>query len=153
MKNRVPKKESFACLKNWAPTEENLKNAQILFEEELIHPLTLENMYNGGLYCVLTSAESYTKLKVLTKELLEYGLTTPENILRRRKRLNKILGKTRFPGTKISRVVNFSLWWPTATLPGQIIEDVNIGRKNGFALRNSLAEEAPGLGYKCASLL
>lgn len=139
-------------MKYWVPTEEDLANARILYEEEKIDPLTLEKMFEKGVYCVLSAAESYRKLKILHGELVESGLDTPESIQMNRRKLKKILSKTRFPQTKIKRVIGFSLWWPGAMLPRRIIEDAGSDRINGFSLRNQLAEEAPGMGYKCASL-
>jgi thermostable 8-oxoguanine DNA glycosylase len=131
---------------------EDFKNARQLYEEERIQPLSSENMFKAGLYCILSAADSYRKLKILHAELLQKGLDTSESILSRKQSLRSVLRKSRFQNTKVSRVLGFAAWWPDAQLPYEIIEDVTQGKNNEFELRNRLAEEAPGMGYKCASL-
>ena len=136
----------------WKLTKKDFENARISFEQERIRPLNLRNMFIGGRYCILSAADSYTKLKILDKDFTDRGLDTPISITRNEEDVREVLAKARFPNTKIERIMKFARWWPYSELPREIISDARRGRKQEFELRNQVAEEVPGMGYKCASL-
>jgi thermostable 8-oxoguanine DNA glycosylase len=138
-------------MRDWSLTEEDLRRAKKLLEEERVS-VTYENMFCAGIYCILSTAEKYTKYKSVYDELLENKLNTPENIKKDKRKLKEIVGYVRFPNIKHERINKFASWWQKSDLPRKIIEDINSGRKNEFELRNQLAEEAPGIWYKGASL-
>ncbi len=135
-------------------TQKDFSNGRILFEEERIKPINEENLFNGMIYSLLSaSGQDYRKLVIITNELIAGGYTAPERFLETDERLISILKKSRFATTKITRAVRFATWYPNSPLPHLIVEDANSGRNREFYLRNWLAEEAPGIAYKCASLV
>ena len=134
-------------------TEYDFRNAQILYEKEQIKPLTEENLFRASLYCVLSAAENYTKLMRVYNSLLDNKLDSPESIASNRQTLDEIVGKSRKDTQKKKCIYELSLWWPGSGLPKEIVEDAKNSRQKEFELRNSLAKDAPGIGYKCASLL
>ena len=137
---------------NWYLAEEDLRKAERLLAEERVYPVTYENMFCVGIYCILSAAEKYTKCKTAYQKILSDGLNTPSRIVSRREDLGEALAKLRFPNTKRDRVYRFALWWSKSFLPEQILKDINLGKKEEFRLRNRLAEECPGIWYKGASL-
>jgi len=133
-------------------TEKDFEYAKILYEGEKIHPVNEENMFRAALYCVLSAAEKYKKHREVYETLLEAKLDTPKKIKANKEKLRNLIRKIRFPNLKTERIYNFALWWLESSLPREILEDIESGRRRGFELRNRLAEEAPGIGYKGASL-
>jgi thermostable 8-oxoguanine DNA glycosylase len=133
-------------------TKEDFKNTKILFEQEKISPINEETMFRAGLYCILSAAEQYKRQIQFYNTLLKENLDTPKNIRDSRQTLAEVLRNTRFPNTKTKRVYDFALWWPKSNLPRKLVEDIDNGRQYEFPLRNRLAEEAPGIWYKGASL-
>lgn len=134
-------------------TEQDFRNAQILYEKEKIEPLTEENLFRASLYCILSSTENFTKLIRVYRTLLDKKLDTPKSIASNKQSLDEILSETRFFNKKQKFVYEFSLWWPGSDLPAQVVEDAKNSRQREFELRNNIADSAPGLGYKCTSLL
>ena len=134
-------------------TEQDFNNAQILYEKEQIKPLTEENLFRASLYCVLSAAENYTKLMRVYNSLLDNKLDSPENISSNRQTLDEIVGKSRKDRQKKKCIYELSLWWPGSDLPSQLVEDAQNSKQKECELRNGFAGKAPGLGYKCASLL
>jgi thermostable 8-oxoguanine DNA glycosylase len=134
-------------------TEHDFRNAQILYEKEQIKPLTEANLFRASLYCILSAAENYTKLMRVYTTLLDNKIDTPENIASNRQTLDEIVGKSRKDKQKKHYIYDLACWWPGSNLPKDIVEDAHNSRQKEFELRNGLAKDAPGLGYKCASLL
>jgi len=138
--------------RDWNLTEEDFKNAQILYEEEKIYPINEETMFRAGLYCILSAAEKYSKSRFVYQMFHMHMLDTPSRIISNREKMKELVKKLRFPNMKEKHVYKFALWWPKTSIPSKIIEDIKHGRKNEFNLRNRLAEEAPGMSYKSSSL-
>lgn len=133
--------------------ETDLANAKLLLEEEIIENITENEIFKAGIYCILAQAERYDKQIKIYRRLLGNKLDSPEGILKEKNKLHYILKKAHYPNMKESRIKEFAQWWMKTGIPHTIMEDVSNSRKKGFELRNALAEEAPGIGYKSASLL
>jgi thermostable 8-oxoguanine DNA glycosylase len=133
-------------------TEKDFRRAKLVLEEERIYPVTYENMFCAGIYCILSAAEKYEKFRQVYQKVLRHELNTPDKIMNKREELKKVLSTIRFPNEKEDRVYNFAVWWKKSFMPETILKDINLGRKEEFVLRNRLAEECPGLSYKGASL-
>jgi len=132
--------------------DDELKEAQVLCEKERIDPLTKENMFRAGVYCILTAGENYQNLKKVERRLLNAKFDTAESVDGGGKELSDILRNTRFHNNKERMVRGFAKWWLKTPLPSKILDDIPQGRKKEFELRNNLAKFAPGLGLKCSSL-
>ncbi|MEM5794616.1 MAG: hypothetical protein QXS48_05060 [Candidatus Aenigmatarchaeota archaeon] len=132
-------------------SKEDFKVGRRLMEEEKIYPITYENMFVAGIYCILSAAEKHSK-HVLVYNKLVKTLDIPEKILSNKEKLRKIVSVARFPNLKTERIYNFASWWVKNSLPKRILKDINSGREKEFELRNELAEECPGISYKGASL-
>lgn len=139
-------------MRKWILTDEDFKNARILYEEEKIHPVNEENMFRAGLYCILSSAENFKKQKSIYDEFLETKLDRPESIKGDKEKFKQIIKKTRFPNRKEKYVWSFAVWWPESDIPRKILDDIGDGREKEYEIRNEFAENAPGISYKCSSL-
>lgn len=135
-------------------SQNDLEDALALYDEQLISPLTAESMFLNGLYCILSVAERFDKHTRVYKEMLRNGLDTPESVIAGRERVEKVVSVSRFPNQRASRIHRYALWWSDEGMAfsSDVLDDVANGRKLEFDLRNRLAEEAPGLSYKAASL-
>ncbi len=133
-------------------TINDMRRARNLYINELIRPLTPERMFEGGLYCILTATENYSKQMEAYNRLFEHGMNSPEGIKTNPKKLEKILKKTRFHNERIKKVTKFAQWWVQSSLPNRIIEDIKNGREDEFRIREYLMKHAPGMGRKVGSL-
>jgi len=135
-------------------TERDFQEGNILYEREMIRPLTLTNMFRAGIYCILSATEVYWKqLSLCYQLIIGEGKGSPERIINDRETLEKVVSKARFPKAKINYIYEFSLWWESSELPLRMIDDVNGTKEKEIELRDQIANEAPGLGPKCASML
>lgn len=137
---------------DWQLTRKDFENARLLLKRELISPINQENMFRAGLYCILSAAEKYSKHNAIYYELLENEIDTPDAILSNKRELTEIIQRARYPNAKEKHIRKFASWWLESDLPDEIMIDIYAEKKKEFALRNRLAEEAPGIWYKGASL-
>ncbi len=131
-------------------TKKDFKNAEFIIKQELIDPLTIEELFNKGLYWILSSSENHKKQTNLYNDLT-INFNTPETILANKQEVHNIIKKARFPNRKEKFIFGFSKFYIESDLPEKILEDAYNGRQRGFELREELVKEAPGLGYKCGS--
>ena len=131
----------------------DLQKGQKLYNEEKISDLNLESMFRASIECILSKAERYKKVKSLAAEIFESGLSTPTDMLQNTAQLKNILSKVGLNNQKFDAIVKFSEWWRESLLPEMIIHDATTGREHEYGLRNTLAEDAPGLNYKTGSFL
>ncbi len=144
----------------WILTTKDIENAEKLYEEEKIHPLNKQNMFEGGLYCIFSIGETSKKQRNLFKILQEKKLNTPEQIISNKDKLKKVFEgnyKPRNPKRMFGFITKFSSWWMKSNLPQEILDDAkNNIEHNGIKFRDRLAERklsdrAPGMGPKVAS--
>jgi len=133
-------------------SKEDYENAKLLLEQERINPLTLDEMFKAGIYCILAQAERYDKQIKIYRRLLKEGIISPVSVFEKNKELNGILKKSHYPNMKGERIKNFAGWWITADTPRAILKDALNGHNKGVELRNGFAEVAPAMSYKSASL-
>lgn len=139
-------------MKKFTLSKEDYKNAKLLLEQERINPLTWDEMFNAGIYCILAQAERYDKQIKIYRRLLRDGITSPGAVFKKRKEFQSIIKDSHFPNMKKERIERFAAWWADDALPYLILKDVSNGHKNGIPLRNTFAETAPAMSYKSASL-
>jgi len=135
-------------------TDEDLKVARALCETQLLNPLTAESMFTAGIYSILSVAERYDKHTLVYNDMMNNGLNAPEEIINRPGDVKDIVRVARFPKQKIDRITRFARWWERdgGSFSRDVLDDVANGRNREFELRNRLAESAPGIAYKAASL-
>ena len=104
-----------------------------------------------GVYCILSVAESNRKVNTLMGRLRDAGLLVPEAALDDTKRLEELVSYVRFPNKKYSSMVSFTKWWRESAVPGQLLSDIENGRRNELEIRRLISEQIVGLGYKGAS--
>lgn len=136
----------------WKLTKEDKENAKLIQREELIYPIDEHNLFLAGLYSVLSASEQHVRHVRSYNRMLENGLDTPDKIVNNKNKLIETLSNIRWPNTKIKRVYDYSVFWPNSNFSKRIIADIKIDRKDEFGIRNDIAEEVPGLWYKCASM-
>jgi len=140
----------------WDLSEKDFETALLFHEKEKIEPVTLENLFRGALYSMLSSKEIYSNLIKAYNGLLNSGLDTPDAINASGSRLTDIIKKAGYAKKKESYIRDFAEWWQNTDLHRQMIADIEHSREREFELRNEIAfskKGAPGLGPKCASLL
>lgn len=128
-------------------------NAAALHERERVHPLDDPNLFRGGLYSILSAVQDYGRHMSIYRNMVDGRMDTPQTISNNRDNLRRMMRSARFPNSKFDKVYGYAEWWPMTDLPQRLLADAQNGRENEFALRDELAEEAPGVGYKCASML
>ncbi|MCX6820785.1 MAG: hypothetical protein NT016_02455 [Candidatus Aenigmarchaeota archaeon] len=135
-------------------TDADLENARSLYNGQLVSPLTDEGMFSAAIYCLLSVAERYDKHTAVYESLVHNGLDQPREIINRPEDLRAIVRVTRFPNQKEDRIKRLARWWTGdgKSFPRDVIYDASNGRSREFELRNTMAEEAPGIAYKAASL-
>lgn len=135
-------------------TDSDMENALALYNKQLVHPLTNEKIFSACLYSLLSVAENYAKHTAVYESMMHNGLDRPYEIIRRPRDLNAIVRVARFPNVKEDRITRLAQWWTRdgKSFPDDVLDDVSNGREREFELRNRLAEEAPGIAYKAASL-
>ena len=134
-------------------TEADFKRALRLWKHERIRKFTSENLFRGGLYCILTAAENYGKQMKAYERIIEHDMDTPEGLLANPKKLKAICKGTRYNIQRTKYLSKFAEWWPKTDFPERLVEDVKDGRKKSFELRELLDDEAYGVSRKTASLL
>lgn len=139
-------------MKKFTLNEKDYSNAKLLLEQEHISPLNKEEMFRAGLYCILAQAERYDKQIRIYRRLLDDGIDTPDAIIKKKEQLHLILKRSHFPNMKEERITGFAAWYAEDALPYLIMNDASNGHKNGVKMRNKLAETAPAMSYKSASL-
>lgn len=132
---------------------EDIKNAELLFEDELLDEINLDTFFKASIYCILAQAERYDKQLKIYRKLLIYDCCSPTTILEKPELLNTIVKNSHFPNLRITRINNFTKWYKESKIPHDIIRDANNGKKKGVEFRNLLAENAPSIGYKSSSLI
>lgn len=138
--------------KEFTLSQKDYENAKLLLEQERIRPLNKEEMFKAGIYCILAQAERYDKQIKIYQRLLQTGIESPEKVFQNEGKLHSILKQSHFPNMKEERIKKFAGWWADDVLPNLILKDALNGHNNGIELRNTLAESAPSLSYKSASL-
>ncbi|MCK4730007.1 MAG: hypothetical protein KAT28_01680 [Candidatus Aenigmarchaeota archaeon] len=131
-------------------TEKDFKNAERVIKQELIKPLTTNNLFRKGLYWILSGTENHKKQTILYNNLT-LNFNTPKSILANKPEVHEIIKESRFPNRKEKFIAGFSEFYLESDLPEKILEDSYNGRQNGFELREELVKDAPGLGHKCGS--
>ena len=139
--------------RNWELNGTHWAAARRLHELESIKPLDSDNMFFGGIYCVLSVAEVYRNLVRVHGRLEHYGLNTPETVLSNPDKVKEALKKVGYTRMKEKNIFGLANWWLESDVPNRILEDLLDGKSNEHTLRNELAENAPGLGFKCSSML
>jgi thermostable 8-oxoguanine DNA glycosylase len=117
---------------------------------------SLDNLFKGCLFYILSAAQDYSNNIRVYKELESNNLVNPYEILDpiNNNALTNILDTARFNNNKKERVFKFADWWINSEIPeGVIIEacDKKL-HKYEFELRDDLTR-APGIGPKIASLI
>lgn len=141
--------------KDWMPDEEDCRQAILLQERERIDPITNDNLFRGALYCILTTREIYANLIRVFNELIVRGLDTPERIMQSNSELSEIIKRAGYSQKKEKFVKGIAEWWQKSELPAQVLDDIVQGKQREMELRDKIADskQAPGLGFKCTSLL
>lgn len=132
---------------SWDVTEHDLEKARRFEEKERINPLTSDNMFKGGVYCILSARELYLNQIRRMKRLTFHGVITPEGIKKSPEKVKGILGNG-----KSKELLEFADWWPESGLAKIITDDLSDGHKKELEIRKRIRKECPGMAYKCASL-
>ncbi|MFH1212106.1 MAG: hypothetical protein V1659_04230 [Candidatus Woesearchaeota archaeon] len=131
----------------------DLLRAAQLYKQELVSPLDTETLFEAGLYCLLSQGLQHRQQFRIFSRLLHEGFGTPDGIKAGFVPLRIILSRVKYPIRLNNLVQAYASWWLHSSLPARIIEDAQGEKESGVTLRNMVAEQAPGLGLKCASLL
>ena len=123
-----------------------------LARQERINPLTDENIFKSGLYIILAIKEQYKKQFSIYNKLRKQGLDTPQTILDNTSEVRNIVSSS-MKTKKPAYIIGFAEWWMDSDWKNRLMEDVKDGRKNWYALRGELADNAPGMSYKSASFI
>ncbi len=134
-------------------TAKDLARADQLKQAEQVDPLTPENLFKAGIYCVLSAAERYTKLQRLNQKMAEAGLDQPEILIANQSLLIEVLSTAHYPSRKVDRLLGLSTWWLETDVVEKMIVDLNGEKKLALSLRDQFVSGAWGIGYKTASLL
>lgn len=129
------------------------KGREIIESERIKPPLNTEKIFSAAVYCILSAAEKYQKIKPVFLELEKQHLTTGSKIIEEKEKFKNIIKAIRFANTKEKHIYELVEWWDGSNIPKELVEDGNGLKKREFELRNELAERAPGLSYKSASFL
>lgn len=135
-------------------SHEDIDLAEQLRRAETTDPLTLEEVYKKGVFCILVGAEKYPRAVRLYQRMVASGLNDPDHVLSRLELLETILQGSNWSKRKWERIVGFSCWWleDEGKLMREILDDAQNGREKGFELRQKLTK-ADGIGLKSASFL
>lgn len=136
-------------------TDYDFRVGREIWGKEKIASLMPENIFKAFIYVILSSTERYDKQLMVYEEMLRNNLDGPISIHANSLLLENIVGKARFPNNKIKHIKKLAEWGldNNYKLSNKIIEDIKNKRKNGFEIRDEIADEVPGVGRKCASLL
>jgi len=136
----------------WTLTERDIKNASFILQNEAISPLTIPEMFKAALWSILSATERFDKQFQIYSSFLNRKLDTPQKIQENWDQVCVLISRTRFPNQRKRRLKAFVEWWENTDVPTHILHDATNGKKREIELRNLLAELAPGIGLKCASL-
>jgi len=131
----------------------DFERAKALQDRERIDPINSDTLFRSAMYALLSARETYVKQKKIYDYLLSEGLKTPRDILERPDELSVIERMVMFGRKKRKYLYGLAEYWYTSDISETILKDIGDGRTKEFDIRNRIAKEAPGLGYKCASLL
>lgn len=136
----------------WDLSREDFRQAEIMYQQEAVQPLSSANLFRAAMYCLLSARENYIKQLSIYQTLLHHGYDNPERVVGADGGLSRILGKTMYPVQKENRLRKLAQWWQETDFVREVLQDLSRGREKEFSLRNHLAERRLGLSYKCASL-
>lgn len=140
-------------MKCFSLTNEDIQKARRLYERERIYPINRKGIFLGAVYCIILQSDNYEKSQKIYKSLISNNLTTLESFKQNKRKVKKLLKPARFPNRKLEYIYKFIKWFERSRTVNKIIEDIKNGRRDGPKLREEIAENAPGLGYKSASFL
>src|SRR5690349_11339741 len=109
---------------NWDVTEHDLEKARKFEERERISPLTSDNMFKGGVYCILSARELYLNQIRRLRRLEKNGLVTPKGVNQSPDKVRNILGNS-----KSKEIIKFADWWPESGLAEIIMKDISEGHE------------------------
>lgn len=133
-------------------SERDIEIAHAIHAKEKIDTPNLGSMFCAGLYSILCISERWETADSVYNVLLRKGFADPESIREKPRELKVHLQPTRWHNKKFSFLRDFSVWWGESQLPMELLNDIATGRNGEFELRNRIAESAPGIAYKSASL-
>ena len=139
----------------WDLKKHDWKKATEIYQKEIIpRPLDKQNMFLAGTYSILSAAQDYQNQIKGFKKMLDFNLSTPQDIIDDKDKLRHILRTVRYPNQKTKRIHNLATLFldDNFDIFEKIIEDSNNGREYEFELRDEVAKTVPGLGIKCSSL-
>ncbi len=133
-------------------SEQELRAAEMIRGREVVRHITPNSMFAAGLYCILAISDRWQNTTRVCTDLLNRGFTEPAYVESHLKALKENIASVRWPNKKFYYIKEFTLWWKSSLLPLEIRNDISMGRGKEFELRGRLAQDAPGLAYKSASL-
>jgi hypothetical protein len=95
------------------------KEAEVYTLYKKINPITMENLFRGVMFYVLSPVQRFDQHINLFKALQEYELLTPEAVLDESKKfeLLRVLYNASFNKDKINHVKELSNWWLNSGVP------------------------------------
>ncbi len=134
-------------------TERDLVRGKKIVAYENLSKIDKGSLFLAGIYSILSNSQDFPTHYRTYCRMIDKGLDTPESILARQKDLWNVIRITRFPNKKKKFMNSLADSWLDSSIPEEILDDVNNGRKKGMHLRNLLADNVNGLGLKCASFV
>lgn len=132
---------------------EHLHKAVVMYESDRIKELNNKEIFKTSLSSILSAGERYDKQIRVFKNLLLDGLDNPESIIANAATVEFALKSSRYPNKKARKICEFAEWWLESSFGTRIISDLKTGKIDEFRIRDDFAENAPGIGYKIASLI
>lgn len=133
-------------------TKKDILQGKQYLKREQIDPKQENQLFLASIYSVLSPGVTYTHLINTYNRFLDNKLDAPNSMLNNKDKVKKVASTIGFGDKKGEYIIGLSEWWAEGDLEKKIIRDIRTGRKNEFEIRNFIAKNAPGLGYKCASL-
>ncbi|MEK6849061.1 MAG: hypothetical protein AABY01_00665 [Nanoarchaeota archaeon] len=149
---KIPVKKSG---KDWSLSPRDIGLTMGYLSFEYAHNVTKESLFERAIWAILSPMVLYKTQRRVNKALVMRGLTTPEAFLAHPKELEKELQSMNQHDQKYNYIMKFSKWWLESSIPDFMLAccKKNPGKEEEIAARDLFGEHAPGLAYKCASLM
>lgn len=131
-------------------TNSDLLSGKRYYKYEQVRPINRDNIFLTFVYSVLSQREHFSGLKIKFDKILEAEFTTPESVLDNKRKVKRILNCWE---SKYNGIISLSEWFIENTIDSEIIHDALNSRKDEFNIRDKIAENAPRISYKTASLV
>ncbi len=134
----------------WEPTKQDFAIGNMLIISENHNPRSLPRLYSTLLYSILSVQERFARHKQIFNEFLFQDLFEPEEIIKRKDDVKKILDSYGKNSSKSQTIINSAKAWIQLSIRDKIFDDPD--RLRGKELRKEMVDAMKGVGMKLASL-